>query len=226
MCSGNCITVNSLTVYYDNGATSATLAIDNPNLTWDIPAGVTFVNGQLCGDIGTYTIGVTYLDECNSITEATGSVEITFELCCLIPELSDLSFKIKLQGVWTEFITAFSPNITSYDIYTDTSGAPKFEFIGTSGCDTLKLEFNWYRGYNCGNSWLVNDPLTAEIWYDAEHDETLNIPGWREIVSEGVYPSNNENTLCTHGGNILLIKVTASDGSSSKIYRVDIYRSN
>jgi len=179
--------------------------------------------------VGSTDITVAYtpdVEECGSADPVDAGVKVTVERCCLIPELSDLSFKVKIQGVWTEFITAFSPNITSYDIYTDTSGAPKFEFIGTSGCDTLKLEFNWYRGYNCGNSWLVNDPLTAETWYDAEHDETLNIPGWREIVSEGVYPSNNENTLCTHGGNILLIKVTASDGSSSKIYRVDIYRSN
>ena len=175
-------------------------------------------------------MGVTYEDECGETVH--GTVDVTFEDCCIDPILDFLEFRVKLPsngadfGNWTPMFgyeyedglynPDFDPNDFTYNINTGESGSPKFGFRAT-GCDTLILEYNWYRGESCTGDWLTGED-------DESPDPVDDPPNWRPIVSAGIYPElDSENSLCNHGGNILKIKVTTTLGLE-EIYTIVINR--
>jgi len=241
-CDYECVTVDPILVKDSEGNTLFTLEpdysgytelswtsddVDNNNISFDP------VTGEICldeGDVETdYTISFSYDYECGGETQtATGSVTVNFEDCCPDPVLDLLEFRIQRPSDgssfsnWTEMFgfeyssgeynPVFDSETYEYNIETgDTSGKPKFGFRVYS-CDTLVLEYNWYRGDRCGASWLEDDSSGE------------NPPGWITITEGEVYPeSNSENSLCNHGGNILLIKVTTQSGNE-EIYEINVNR--
>ena len=180
---------------------------------------------------GTVDITVVYTpgaEECGAEpVPGDAAVTVTVEDCCLDPILDLLEFRVKLPSNgsgfenWTGmfgYLTnpSFDSNRFDYDITTGESGSPKFGFRAT-GCDTLTLEYNWYRGDSCTADWL-----TGEV--DVSPDPLDDPPSWRPIVTTGIYPElNSENSLCNQGGNILKIKVTTTLGHE-EIYTININR--
>ena len=204
-------------------------------LTWDFdPNEISFdpnVSGDVClasGALpGTYTINATYEDECGETVSSLEVDNIPFVDCCIDPILDFLEFRVKLPSNgssfenWTEMFgylsnPVFDSNTFEYDIVTGESGSPKFGFKAT-GCETLTLAYNWYRGESCTGDWLTGEN-------DSSPDPLDDPPSWRPIESAGVYPElDSENSLCNHGGNILKIKVTTTLGLE-EIYTILINR--
>ena len=232
VCSEDCVTISKVTVKYDDATPDLEITdLTDAHLDWTVPSGVSFdeATGEVCLDGGSldtlYTINVDYTDDCEET--AQGSVGVTFEDCCPVAVLDDLEFRVKLPSNgsdfedWTDmfgYLTNpdFDSNTFYYEITTNTSGAPKFGFR-TTGCDTLSLEYNWYRGESCTGKWLTGE-------YDAAPNPLDDPPSWRSIESAGIYPElDSENSLCNHGGNILKIKVTTISGDEN-IYTIVINR--
>jgi PKD repeat protein len=196
---------------YDNGGGTVDSTEQSPQ---DVPFGV-----------GTYDVTLTVTDDCGSTTD-TMEVEVTES--DIVLDLFEFRVKLPSDGAdfenWTDMFgyaygygtnPTFDSNTFVYDIITGVSGSPKFGFKAT-GCDTLILEYNWYRGESCTGDWLTGESV-------ASPDPSAEPPSWRPIESAGIYPElNSENSLCNHGGNILKIKVaTASD---NVIYTIVINR--
>ena len=232
LCQNSCATINSATVSYSD-ATPDLLITDLTKLDWnydDTKISFDSGTGAVClvdgVTPGTYTINATYEDECEK-TVSSGLVDITFEDCCPVAILDDLEFRVKLSSDgsdfenWTDMFgysanPIFNSNTFDYDITTGESGSPKFGFRAT-GCDTLTLEYNWYRGESCTGEWL-----TGEV--DASPNPLDDPPSWRPIVSAGIYPVlDKENNLCNKGGNILKIKVTTTS-LLEEVYTIVINR--
>ena len=171
-----------------------------------------------CDDIidgdTTYTVTVEVTDGCDPVQ---GSFKVTLysEPCepCISANLLSFEFKVKLPSDgsswenWTEYLASkFSPTDYGYTITTYHNGGPKYGFRVTAECeDNTKIWFNWYRGEQCGDSWLSTD--------------------WILIDSGGIYPAGNyENSLCNQGGNILQIKVKNTITDVDVTYIVDINR--
>jgi PKD repeat protein len=171
--------------------------------------------------VGTYDVTLTVTDNCSSTTD---TMTVTITESNIVLDLFEFKVKLPSDGadfeIWTDMFDygtnpAFDSNTFEYDIITGVSGSPKFGFKAT-GCDTLILEYNWYRGESCTGDWLTGED-------DVSPDPLADPLSWRPIVSAGIYPElNSENSLCNHGGNILKIKVaTASD---FEIYTIVINR--
>jgi len=235
-CSGDPATITSVTATWGGtdhefnpsyagitGLSWEVRAADVGKIDFDETTGeVTLTSGVIGTD---YHVDFTYTDLCGE--EATGTATVNFKDCCPDAILDLLEFRVKLPSNgsdfedWTDmfgYLTNpdFDENTFSYDIITATSGAPKFGFRAT-GCDTLSLEYNWYRGESCTGDWLTGEA-------EAHPDPSADPPSWRPIESAGIYPElDSENSLCNHGGNILKIKVTTISGDEN-IYTIVINR--
>jgi hypothetical protein len=131
---------------------------------------------------------------------------------CLSADLSIFSLEIKEGSTWYEYLGAFDPDITEYYVITE-GNASHFRFTATAECvDDAVLEYNWYRGLQCGDSWL-----TGESGYSEPP------PSWISITSGGTYPTDtSDRPVCNKGGNVLFVKVT--NGLDEKIYKVYVDR--
>jgi hypothetical protein len=185
---------------------------DDDALTWVAAAGISFdpdVSNQVCltedpvlgGKV--YAIEVTYTDECGETV--VGSVDVTFELCfeyCFI-------LNIKAGGethVWT--YETIEPGVV-YPIIESDSTASKFQFM--INCPQGILEYNYYRGFNCGADWESGEAPTT-----TSPDPNDPPPSWLTdigLVNGVFFPANiNQGLLlCEKGGNILKIRVNGDD---------------
>jgi hypothetical protein len=159
-----------------------------------------------------YTVTIEVTDGCDPVQ---GSFEVTLnaEPClCIGTDLSIFSLEIKEGSTWHEYLGAFDPDTTVYHVVT-AGNASHFRFTATAECaDDAVLEYNWYRGAQCGDSWL-----TGEIGY-SDPPST-----WISITSGGTYPADtNDRPVCNKGGNVLFVKVT--NGLDEKIYKVYVDR--
>ncbi len=173
-----------------------------------------------CADIDgrvdtTYTITVSVSDGCDTDT-ASFKVTLDAEDCiCESAKLSYFSLEINEGSNWNEYLATFDPDINEYTV-SSKKNASHFRFTVNAECpNDVTLQYNWYRGDQCGGTWL-----TGESGY------TGNPPtAWRTINSGGTYPTDtNDRPVCQHGGNALFVKVT--NGTEVVIYKVNVNRSN
>ena len=156
-----------------------------------------------------YTVTVEVDDGCDT---DEGSFDVTLVKCCISTDLSGFSLEVKEGSTWIEYLGGFDPDDTEYDVLTE-NFASHFRFTVDAECpDDAVLEYNWYRGAQCGDSWL-----TGESGY-TEPPST-----WISITSGGIYPADvSDQPVCNKGGNVLFVKVT--NDTVYKIYKVYVDR--
>jgi len=202
------------TAHYSDGSsmvvTPNSYVIGNTNIVASVSAAGLVKSGSTTGST---TVTVTYEGKTAIVT--VNVTDCTPPAPCVSADLLNIEFKVKLPSNgsswenWTEYLAGkFSPTTYNYDITTFHNGGPKYGFRVTAECeDNTKIWFNWYRGDQCGATWLSGNENT-----------------WIPITSGGIYPAGNyENSLCNQGGNILKIRVI-NDNGASKIYTVNINR--
>ena len=159
-----------------------------------------------------YTVTVEVDDGCATAQDSF-NVTLNAEPClCISADLSIFSLEIKEGSTWNEYLGAFDPDTIEYSVVTE-GNASHFRFTATAECaDDATLKYNWYRGAQCGDSWL-----TGESGY-SDPPST-----WISITSGGTYPiDTSDRPVCNKGGNVLFVKVT--NGLDEKIYKVYVDR--
>jgi len=179
-----------------------------------VPTGVVSISGNVvtATGVGSTTITATYEGKTAPTTVTVNVSDCTPP--CISADLSSFSLKIKEGSSWNEYLGGFSPNDYSYNVMT-TKNASHFKFtVDAEWEGDATLYYNWYRGAQCGDSWLTGESGYSEL------------PStWRPITSGGTYPTNtSDRPVCNKGGNVLFIKVT--NAGDTKIYKVYVDRPN
>jgi hypothetical protein len=220
ICSDKTLDIDSLvmiTPYYGGVAgaditLTAFLAIPGTSMNETSDGSFSLSGTEISGTssgAGSGTLTVSYVDptpdDCG-VAEFTiaGTIGVTVEQCfdyCFI-------LNVKAGGethVWD--YETIEPGVV-YPIIESDSNASKFQFM--INCPQGTLEYNYYRGFNCGADWESGDQTTIPP------DPTLSPPSWLTDVNlvNGVFFPANINQgllLCEKGGNILKIRVNGDD---------------
>ena len=244
LCQNECATISSVTVTHADG--TSVIAYNDDNLEWFVPTGISFdptSSNQVCLTedpvLGgkTYTIDVTYTDECEETVD--GSVDVSFEDCTPPCESAELWSLVIITNHPTQYPLEYIDLVLAEETYDEIVVGQNVNHIWikvSAECgDVTTIEFNYYRGGDpqCGGTWYsgyaeenpnpLSDPLEWLSTSPADTDPK------QTLKSDDVdwFP-NYGNTpglfICNNGGNILKIKVT--NGVVEKVYTVLIDRTD
>jgi len=154
---------------------------------------------------GSGTLTVTYVDP-NHGDCGLAEFEIVATIGVTVEECFDYCFILNIKAGGETHVWAYEtiePDIV-YPIVESDSNASKFQFM--INCPQGTLEYNYYRGFNCGADWESGDQTTIAP------DPSLPPPTWLtddSLVNGVFFPANiNQGLLsCEKGGNILKIRV-------------------
>ena len=174
VCDDQCATVGPVTISFSDGTDNLVISdLEDARLVWDTtPAGITFDKSDgmvclTCNDVGTYTLGVTYTDSCGATVH--GTVDVTFELCCL--ELSQLELCVTIPDPLCQngCATVNAATITFGDATTMDVALGDLTWNYNSG----ELTFDSTTGMIC-LAGCVPGPYVISATYEDECGETVS----------------------------------------------------